>query len=139
MVKQAAHVQEQAALQFQAQMAAIQRDTAITELSMRITGGTPDAPRGVKGTTAEVLKQHLLALPATEAQWFGSLLSGIVKDGLVEFAELGHARKLTGHTPLPPETVAALEKGEIKLADLGSPILGLGDLAQYDLSRWVGK
>jgi len=137
MTAQAQHVQEQAALAFQAQMAQIQRDTAITELSMRVTGGTPDAPRGVKGTTAEELKKHLSALPTTEAKWFGDLLAGIVKDGLVEFTELGHGRKMTGATPLPVEIAAELRKGGIKLADLNSPLLGLGDMAQYDLSEFV--
>jgi hypothetical protein len=139
MQQQAAHVQEQAALAFQAQMGQIQRETALTDLSMRITGGTPDAPRGVKGTTAEDLKRHLSALPVNEAKYFGDLLSTIVKDGLVEFSEMGHAHRLTGTHQLPPEIAASLDKGEIKLADLSSSILGLGDLTQYDLSKWQGS
>lgn len=139
MQQQAKHVQDQAELAFKAQMATIQRDARLTELSMKLAGGTPEAPRGIKGATADDLKKHLAALPEGESKWFGDLLSGIVKDGLVEFTELGHARKLTGTTQLPAEIAASLDKGEFKLADLASPILGLGDLKQYDLSKWQGK
>lgn len=136
MARQAELAQEQARLAFQAQMAQIQRENAVTELCQRVTGGSDDAPRGLKNVDAAVLKAHLLALPADEALYFGNLLGSIVKDGLVPFAELGHSRKMTGSTELPKEYAASLDKGEIALADLSSPLLGLGDLAQYDLSKW---
>lgn len=139
METQAKSVQEQAQLAFNAEMARIQRENTVTELAQRVTNGTAEAPRGIKGVKAEDLKAHLLSLPADEAKYFGELLAGIVKDGLVEFSELGHGKKLQGLTELPAEIASKLDDGTFKLADLSNPLLGLGDLADYNLSRWNGK
>jgi hypothetical protein len=136
---QAKSVQEQAQLAFNAEMARIQRENAVTELANRVTSGTAEAPRGIRGLKSEELKKHLLALPADEAKYFGELLSGIVKDGLVEFSELGHGRKLDGQTELPAEIAEKLDGGELNINDLRNPILGLGDMSAYNLSRWNGK
>lgn len=139
MATQARTVQEQAELAFKAEMAKIQRENAVTELSQRVTGGSADAPRGLKGVTAADLAKHLLALPADEAKFFGDLLAGVVKDGLVEFREAGHNGRVEAVVELPAEIAAKLDSGEFKVADLSSPILGLGDLKHYDLSKWAGK
>jgi hypothetical protein len=61
------------------------------------------------------------------------------KDGFVEFAEMGHGRRVTGAVELPAEIAKKLDSGEMKIADLSSPILDLGDVAQYNLSKWQGK
>jgi len=139
MATQARTVKEQAELAFKAEMAKIQRENAVTELSQRVTGGSAEAPRGLKGVTATELAKHLLALPADEAKFFGDLLAGIVKDGLVEFRETGHGGRVDAVVELPAEIAAKLDDGTFKIADLASPILGLGDLKNYDLSKWAGK
>ena len=121
----------------QAELTQMKRETAaaqIAELCQRVTGGTQDAPRGLKGVTTAGLQKHLLALPADERQWFGELLLSITKNGLVEFGEVGHGRTVTGQVELPQEIKAKLDAGTFKLADLSNPILGLGDLKQYNLS-----
>ena len=53
--------------------------------------------------------------------------------------ELGHGKQgQAGGAPLPKVYSEKLERGELTVADLSAPELALGDLAQYDLSRWNG-
>jgi hypothetical protein len=139
MEQQAKAVQEQAQLAFNGHMARIQRETQVADLARRVTSGTPDAPRGLKNVKADELQRRLLALPHDEAQFWGGLLEGVVKDGLVNYAELGHGKQLTGVAELPAEVAKKLDSGEFTLADLKNPILGLGDLAQYNLSAYTAK
>ncbi|MCC6192047.1 MAG: hypothetical protein IT318_23710 [Anaerolineales bacterium] len=131
-------VRQQAQLEYQAQLAQVQRESVIAELSTRVTGGTAEAPRGIPGTTAAELQAHLLKLEPADAKWFGDLLARIVKDGLVEFAELGHGRRLQGLTPVPEHAreslQAALDAGNT--AAQFFELAGLGDAAQYDLSAF---
>lgn len=134
--KQAELVQQQVQMAQAQALAEVQRDNRFTELAQRLTGGTQEAPRGLKGVTADELKKHLKALPADEAKFFGDLLTGVVQNGLVEFSEIGHGKKLTGTVPLPAEFAEALDSGALKISDLSGALAGLGDLAQYDLSKW---
>lgn len=133
-----ANVRKQAELEFQAQMARLQHESRVTELCQKLTGGTNEAPRGIPVQLSE-LREHLLKLEAPEAKWWGELLASIQggsKSGLIEFAERGHNGTPKGTAQLPSEYAAALDTGTMKVSDLTSPVLGLGDLSQYDLSKW---
>lgn len=143
MTAQAKAVQEQAQLAFNAQMARISRENTVTELAQRITGGSTEAPRGIKGATAEDMKKHLLALPADESKWFGELLAGIVKDGLTEFAEIGHGRQLQGVAELAEPYAGMLREWVANKGDVAEFFTinarELGEMKTYNLAAFAPK
>ena len=130
---------EQALAEFRQQAERVQREGGIAELSTRLVQGSPDAPRGLKNVTADDLNKHLAALPADESKFFGDVLSGIVKDGLMEFTELGHGRKVTALQPVPDfakaSLTAALKAGST--AAKYFELAGLGDPTHYDLTPFA--
>ncbi len=127
---------EQALAEFRQSAERVQREGAIAELSTRLVQGSPEAPRGLKNVIADDLQKHLVALPADESKWFGEVLTGIVKDGLIEFRELGHGRQVVSLKPIPDYAVSSLKKA----VAAGSPVeqffelAGLGDPTHYDLT-----
>lgn len=126
--------------EFTAQRDLMARQTKVVELCQRLTNGTPEAPRALKNVDPAELGKRLLGLPADDAAYFSGVLEGVVRDGLIEFTERGHSKRLQGgKVELPAEYANALDTGKLKIADLSNSVLGLGDLAQYDLSRWAGK
>lgn len=130
---------EQALTEFRQQAERVQREGGIAELSTRLVQGSPDAPRGLKNVTADDLQKHLTALPADESKFFGDLLTGIVKDGLVEFSELGHGKKMSTLQPVPEfakaSLAAALKAGAT--AAQYFELAGLGDPKHYDLTPFA--
>ena len=65
------------------------------------------------------------------------LVKGLLRAKVVEFGEAGSGREGTaGKVELPAEYAGRLDSGELSLADLSNPILGLGELGQYDLAKW---
>jgi hypothetical protein len=114
------------------------RDRDIAEFSKGITGGTDEVPRGLPVTQEEV--ERFLAMLSDEALDEGKRIFGkIAAEGLVEFTEDGHSRDVDGKKELPEEIVEKLESGELSLADLKEPVLALGDLSAYDLTKWAEK
>lgn len=116
-------------------MARLQHAQRMTELSQLLTGGNDDAPRGLR-VAAEELQAHLLKLEPDEAKFWGELLSKTQKDGFIEFGEVGHGHDPKGGKQLPAEYAALLDAGKLAVADLAAPQSGLGDVSQYDLSKW---
>ncbi|RJX17532.1 MAG: hypothetical protein C4575_12885 [Desulforudis sp.] len=131
------YVRKQAELEFQAEMQRERHESRMAELAQTLVGGSDAAPRGYQATVDEV-KAHLLKMAPDEAKFWGEFLSKTQKDGFVEFDEVGHGREPQGTKPLPSEFAEQLDAGTIKLADLSDPAAGLGDLRQYDLSKWSG-
>jgi len=130
---------EQALTEFRQQAERVQREGGIAELSARLVQGSLEAPRGLKNVTADDLQKHLTALPSDEAKYFSDLLGGIVRDGLVEFTELGHGRKMTTLQPVPDfakaSLIAALKAGSTPAKYF--ELAGLGDPAHYDLTPFA--
>ncbi|MGH9158208.1 MAG: phage protease [Acidimicrobiales bacterium] len=111
------------------------RDQDIAEFSGSATGGDDKNPRGIPATREEV--ERFLGMLSDEALVEAKRLFGKIREqGLVEFAEGGHGRKITGVKELPKEYADKLDSGQITLEDLREPVLGLGDLAAYDLAKW---
>lgn len=132
-------MQAKAATKATEMIAKLRREKDTAELCNRVVSGTPDVPRGLRGVTTEDLSKHLLALPFDEAQWWSQTLELQLKDGFISYQELGHGKGVQGVQELPAEIAAKLDEGKFKLADLSNPILGLGDLKQYNLAKWSGK
>jgi cation transport regulator ChaB len=127
--------QQQAELELRAEMRKAQHEGQMTELAQELTGGNDSAPRGYR-VAAEELKLHLLKLDPDEAKFWGELLRKSQSDGFIEYGEVGHGRDPKGLKPLPEEYARKLDSGVLAIADLSAPESGLGDLAQYDLSKW---
>jgi phage I-like protein len=62
----------------------------------------------------------------------------LLQSKVVDLSERGSARegRRNGRKELPKEVQLALDGGDLKVADLGNQILDLGDLSEYDLSKW---
>lgn len=137
LLEQYDQIQQKAKREAAEMIANVRREANISEFCQKVTGGTEDAPRGLPVKSDE-LKNFLLSLNPDQLKFATGMLETIVKSGLVEYTELGHGKKTKGTQPLPAEIAARLDSGELKLADLSNPILApiLGDLEQYDLSKW---
>lgn len=116
-------------------MAAIKEESDIANLSQSLTAGTDEAPRGLPVEPSE-LESLLKSLPKEQRAKVSDLLVKIQKSGLTDFRELGHGKKMTGTVELPADVAAKLDSKDLELSDLENPILGLGDLAQYNLLKW---
>lgn len=119
-------------------MGEIKREQHIGELAQRLTSGNDAHPRGLPVQRAE-LEGFLKNLGDPQRRQAEAILVAIQEHGLVEFAELGSGEQVKGRTPLPAYLASKLDAGDLKIADLSDPVLGLGDVAQFDLSRWAGK
>lgn len=128
-------IQKSAETRYMQQLAQVTRKRDIAEFAQRVTGGTPENPRGLP-VQADELAKRLLALPKDEQKFWQELCGSVVEKGLIEFAELGHSKDVTGTKQLPAEIVKALQAGELKVSDLGDPILALGDISEYDLAAF---
>jgi len=133
-------IQAQAGAMLAELMAGIKRDTHIAELSQRLAQGSDETPRALP-VTRERLEKFLTGLSDPQRAEAEAILTETVKSGLVNFAELGHGKNPKGVTPLPSEFAEKLDSGELKIADLSSPLIAdlIGDLSRYDLSKWQGK
>lgn len=130
------YVRKQAELEFRAEMQREQHESRMAELAQVLVGGCEAAPRGYPGTVEEI-KAHLLKMAPEEAKFWGELMSKTQKEGFVEFNEVGHGREPKGTKQLPAEFAKMLDSGELTVADLSDPILALGDVSDYDLSKWA--
>lgn len=131
-------VQQQATLQWQQKLARMQRENRYAELSARVTGGTPEAPRGIPAD-AEALKAELMKLEPEQATFWSGLLESVVKHGLTEFSELGHGRKTEQLKDVPDFAVKSL-RATIQAGnsvDEFFALAGLGSAESYDLSQYI--
>jgi hypothetical protein len=119
-------------------LAAEQRKIDTAQMAGRLVGGTAESPRGLP-VEKDQLTKFLLSLSPEQAEQAMSIFKTIQEKGVLEFNEVGHGREVTGALELPAEVAAKLDAGVFTLADLSSPILALGDLKQYNLSKWQGK
>jgi hypothetical protein len=134
----ASFIDRKAEERMSAMLAVEQRKRDTLALASRLVGGTSDAPRGLP-IEKDQLADFLLSLSPEQAEKASEILASIQEKGVVEFGELGHSREISGQIELPVEIASKLTTGELKLEDLSSPILAMGDLAQYNLSAWKEK
>lgn len=113
-----------------------QRKAHIVEFAAKVTGGTADAPRGLP-VAKDALVEFLSSLDKSAQEKAEGIFQTIVTSGMIDFAEKGHAGKRSDLEDLPKEYAAKLDSGEMTIADLSAPMLALGDLSQYDLSKWT--
>ncbi len=129
-------------LAFREQLAQMTRVHETTELAQALTGGTVEAPRGLKGVTGADLAKHLLAIPAEEAVFFSGLLKTVIAgDGLIEFGEVGHGRRLQTKQPVPDYAAKYLREAIAAghTAEQFFELAGLGKADEYDLAPFEKK
>ena len=130
-------IRNQEQVRWQAQLAEMRRGTQYAELATRLTGGTPDQPRGIPAQ-ADALRDELLKLTPEQATFWSGLLEATVKSGLTEFSEIGHSARGNVKRAVPDYAVRSL-KASIAAGnapELFFEMAGLGSAADYDLSPY---
>ena len=108
-----------------------ERRTTLVEFAAQVTSGE----HGL-GTKPEEIVAFLEALPGDQEI---QAAMAILKAKVVDFGEHGSSRDgQGGKKALPKEYADALDAGEMKLLDLRDPVLNLGELSEYDLTKWQG-
>lgn len=120
-------------------VAGIRREAHVADFVKNVVSGTEENPRGI-AVEPKALQDFIMGLDPDEARFAQEMITKIVNGtGLIEFEELGNQKPVEGTVELPDVVKNKLETGEMKIADLSSPILGLGDLSQYNLEKWREK
>jgi len=111
----------------------------LSELSTKWVGGTKDNQRGLPFKSEELV-EFMTSLTDEQQKKAEGIFEKILTTGLVDFQQHGHngSNDKGGKKQLPAEYSLNLDSGAMKLGDLSNPTLGLGDLEQYDLSKWNG-
>jgi hypothetical protein len=129
----------QAELEFRAQLERTRFEGKMTELAVRLTGGTDAHPYGLR-VGADELKAHLMKLDADEAKFWTELLTGVQERGLIEFGEAGHGRVMQGTRELPAEIKRLLESWLKNGGDLTgffkANAVELGAMSDYNLAQY---
>jgi len=129
---QMVEMREKVKAEVEAEMKArYERRTTLVEFAAQVTSGE----HGL-GTKPEEIVAFLEALPGDQEI---QAAMAILKAKVVDFGEHGSSRDgQGGKKALPKEYADALDAGEMKLLDLRDPVLNLGELSEYDLTKWQG-
>ena len=125
-------ITEQVRAEFAAEFAKQRREREVVEFATSVTAeGARRLPVG-----ADEVARVLMSLDDKQRTDVQGLLSTVIEEGTIEFDEVGHGKVKDGKHALPEGTIKALDDGVLELSDLSNPILALGDVGQYDLSKW---
>lgn len=118
-------------------MAEIKREQHIADMANKLTAGTEKHPRGLP-VGREELEAFLGSLSEKQRAGAESILNRIWTEGLTEFGELGHGRKVQGtrqlDAPIAAQLRAAMKKGISKAEFFQAASDILGPMEEYDLS-----
>ena len=132
-------VQSQSGAMLAKMMADLKRQQHIADFAQRVTGGTDDVPRAIP-VKAEDVDKFLSGLTDGQRQAAEAILGAIVDQGLTEFGEVGHGRRVQGTAQLEPAIAAQLQahiKAGGKVAEFFAATGDiLGDMESYDLSPY---
>ena len=122
----------------QAKLDQARKDSEIVSFVKDVTGGTDENPVGLP-IQDEELEDFLKSLDDDQRTTAMSILTRIFESGMIAFKENGHNKDVEPKEELPEEYQKSLDSGELKVEDLASNTMALGDLDKYDLSKWQGK
>lgn len=120
------------------QRAQIERKTAVADFAKKITGGTPDNPRGLS-IPADALTEALLSLPDEGLEKVKALLEKAV---VVDFAEVGKAGRTVAKEQLPTAIAPYLRQWVAAGKDVESFFSvnpELGKVSDFDLAEFATK
>ena len=132
-------IQANAGQMLASMMAEIKRDQHVAEFSQRVTGGTDKRPYGLPVGQEEV-ETFLLSLNSEQRQAAESILSRTHENGLIQFSEIGHGKRMQSSMTVPADHGPALTSW---VAD-GHSISEyfnhfkdeLGEMSQYNLDEF---
>jgi len=130
--KQMAEMREKVRAEVEAELKQkFARRATLVEFVGQVTGGE----HGLSSKPEDIIAL-LEALPGDQER---QAMMAMLKAKVVDFGEHGSGREGSGgKKALPKEYADALDAFEMKLLDLRDPVLNLGDLSEYDLSKWQG-
>ena len=132
-------IQANAGQMLASMMAEIKRDQHVAEFSQRVTGGTDKRPYGLPVGQEEV-ETFLLSLNSEQRQAAESILSRTHENGLIQFSEIGHGKRLQGTATFPPEYSASLVSwlgdGNSIKEFFAANAAELGEMGQYNLDNF---
>lgn len=131
-----AEADKRAAKMVAAQLALHKRREEIAQFVAGVTGGTEEHPVGLP-VQSDKLTAFMETLNEEQRELAEEILLTIHESGLVSFDEIGHNDDISGKKELPEHVAKRLESGELKIEDLKDPMLALGDLSAYNLSKWT--
>ena len=133
-----AQVDTRADEKIKVELAMAEKKSAITSFVKDMTEGTDKDPNGI-GVKPEDLSELLSGMDGDQLELAMKVIKTIKANGVVNFEEQGNDDKVEGKIELPKETQTALDAGTLKIKDLSLPSMGLGDMDQYNLSKWQKK
>ena len=123
---------------YKTNLALAQKEIKVADFVKDMTEGTKKDPNGI-GVKPEDLSELLSGLDDDQLELAMKVIKTIKANGVVNFEEQGNDDKVEGKIELPKETQTALDAKTLKVEDLGLSSLGLGDMDQYNLSKWQKK
>lgn len=129
-------LKEKAAQQAARLIAQIKHDDEVSTFADLAIGGSPELPNGLPVPVDDLIS-FCNSLSYNQFEIFKSIIEDTQRAGLTSFTTVGHGADVDyGEVELPQFVQDQLDAKEISLADLKSPIMGLGDLTKYDLRKW---
>jgi hypothetical protein len=127
---------EKAKVLLKESLAETERKAKVSSLVKEMTEGEGEAAFAL-GVNPKDLEAFLLSMDEDQFSLAVTTLTQIKEKGIIDFSENGSNDKGKGDkTPLPDYVQMKLRNKELELSDLSNPILGLGDLKEYDLAEW---
>lgn len=126
------------AKRLETQLAAHTRMIEADALANLMIGGTAEAPLGLP-IGKDKFKSFMASLNAEQFATAVELFKAIHGKEVIDFRERGENGESENLQELPAYIQTKLDSGELTVADLSSPILGLGDVSKYDVSKWTKK
>ena len=123
---------------YKTNLALAQKEIKVANFVKDMTEGTDKDPNGI-GVKPEDLSELLSGMDDDQLELAMKVIQTIKANGVVNFEEQGNDDKVEGKIELPKETQTALDAGTLKIKDLSLPSMGLGDMDQYNLSKWQKK
>ena len=112
-----------------------EKSNTIANFVKDITEGTEEDPNGI-GVKPEVLNELLSSLDDDQLELAMTIIKAIKAGAVVNFEEQGTGDETTGKKELPKEIQTALDDGTLKVENLSMSSMGLGDIGEYNLSKW---
>lgn len=138
MIEQHDAMRQEAQREAARQIALVRREAHVAELCRKVVGGTEDHPHGIPVNEKD-LQEFLCRLPEADLEFAKRLLTAVHEQGLIEYAELGHGRRVVGTIELE----AAYAKLLNQWVKEGNPVSEffsinpeLGEMNQYNLSKY---
>ncbi len=122
----------------EAQLVLNKRNADIANFVSEVTEGSEEQTVGLAVPT-DKLTELLEGINDDMRELAYVIFKAILDKGIVDFSEQGTTENTTGKKELPKETQTALNDGTLKVKDLSMSSMDLGDLNQYNLSKWQKK